>query len=248
MDSSLYRWTRVSQNSSSKCSSETTPLLSPKRKGLANNLNKERVVFANTEKYEKDWKRVSRYYKGNKIRTTKYSLLSFLPKNLFEQFYSTPVRAHLLAYTCPTMFVRSCTQVCSRLGMEISINERSFIQKTPVTGSASSIVTTTSWTESEQLKDQRSSFWSDKYNTKWTEFARFFHIDKNPAPDEDGRVASISAEGVAGVPAVHPLPTRVRIEELLDFKFRLTFNQHWGEERTINGPVKLALEETHEKN
>ncbi|XP_041443972.1 phospholipid-transporting ATPase VB isoform X3 [Xenopus laevis] len=87
MDSSLYRWTRVSQNSSSKCSSETTPLLSPKRKGLANNLNKERVVFANTEKYEKDWKRVSRYYKGNKIRTTKYSLLSFLPKNLFEQFY-----------------------------------------------------------------------------------------------------------------------------------------------------------------
>ncbi|OCT88353.1 hypothetical protein XELAEV_180169873mg, partial [Xenopus laevis] len=87
MDSSLYRWTRVARSCSSECSSETTPLLSAKRKQPEYNLSKERVVFANNEKYERDWKRVSRYYKGNKIRTTKYSLLSFLPKNLFEQFY-----------------------------------------------------------------------------------------------------------------------------------------------------------------
>lgn len=35
------------------------------------------------ETFRKTWSK----YKGNKIRTTKYTLLSFLPKNLFEQFH-----------------------------------------------------------------------------------------------------------------------------------------------------------------
>ncbi|KAM4748426.1 phospholipid-transporting ATPase VB [Rhinophrynus dorsalis] len=87
MDSSFYRWKRVIQRSSSSCSSERTPLLSSKREGPKYNLKKQRVVFANNEKWERDCKKVSRFYVGNKIRTTKYSLLSFVPKNLFEQFY-----------------------------------------------------------------------------------------------------------------------------------------------------------------
>ncbi|XP_040297928.1 phospholipid-transporting ATPase VB isoform X1 [Bufo bufo] len=87
MDSSFYRWKQVLQKDSSSCSSERTPLLPPKKKGPIYNLKKQRVVFANNRKWEADFKRVSRFYDGNKIQTTKYSFLTFLPKNLFEQFY-----------------------------------------------------------------------------------------------------------------------------------------------------------------
>ncbi|KAG8439091.1 hypothetical protein GDO86_005340 [Hymenochirus boettgeri] len=87
MDSSLYRWTQVAKKTSSQCLSESTPLLSSKKQKPTYNLNKQRVVFANNEKWEWDCKKSSRFYKGNKIRTTKYTLLSFLPKNLLEQFY-----------------------------------------------------------------------------------------------------------------------------------------------------------------
>ncbi|KAM3926885.1 phospholipid-transporting ATPase VB-like [Leptodactylus fuscus] len=87
MDSSFYRWKPVLQKDSSSYPSERTPLLPPKKKGPVYNLNKQRVVYANNTKWEGDWKRVSRFYAGNKIHTTKYTLLTFLPKNLFEQFY-----------------------------------------------------------------------------------------------------------------------------------------------------------------
>ncbi|KAM9312630.1 phospholipid-transporting ATPase VB [Gastrophryne carolinensis] len=87
MDSSFYRWRQVLQKDSSACSSERTPLLQPKKKLASYNLNKRRVVFANNKKWEHDLKRVSRFYAGNKISTTKYTILTFLPKNLFEQFY-----------------------------------------------------------------------------------------------------------------------------------------------------------------
>ncbi|KAG9490837.1 hypothetical protein GDO78_006263 [Eleutherodactylus coqui] len=87
MDSSFYRWKRVLQKDSSSCPSERTPLLRSKKKGPAYNLNKQRVVFANNKKWEGDCKTIARFYVGNKIRTTKYTFLTFLPKNLFEQFY-----------------------------------------------------------------------------------------------------------------------------------------------------------------
>ncbi|XP_076004758.1 phospholipid-transporting ATPase VA [Genypterus blacodes] len=53
-----------------------------------NKENKTRVVHANIL-YEqaKGEENPNRHYANNKIKTTKYTLLSFLPKNLFEQFH-----------------------------------------------------------------------------------------------------------------------------------------------------------------
>ncbi|XP_073437115.1 phospholipid-transporting ATPase VB isoform X1 [Dendrobates tinctorius] len=87
MDSTFYRWKQVLQKDPSSLSSERTPLLPPKKKRPTYNLIEQRVVFSNNKKWEDDCKRVSRFYTGNKIQTTKYTILTFLPKNLFEQFY-----------------------------------------------------------------------------------------------------------------------------------------------------------------
>uniref|UniRef100_A0A8D0DAC6 Phospholipid-transporting ATPase n=1 Tax=Sander lucioperca TaxID=283035 RepID=A0A8D0DAC6_SANLU len=48
---------------------------------------KRRTVFARHGPHQQEYEAVSKSYQGNKIRTTKYSLLSFLPKNLFEQLH-----------------------------------------------------------------------------------------------------------------------------------------------------------------
>lgn len=50
--------------------------------------NKTRTVHANIL-YDsaKGEENPNRHYANNKIKTTKYTLLSFLPKNLFEQFH-----------------------------------------------------------------------------------------------------------------------------------------------------------------
>ncbi|KAM8973060.1 phospholipid-transporting ATPase VB isoform 2-T2 [Pelodytes ibericus] len=87
MDSNLYRWQRAIQRESSNSLSETTPLLSPKKNGSKYNLKKQRFIFANNRKWKKDYRRMSRFYAGNKIQTTKYTMLTFIPKNIFEQFY-----------------------------------------------------------------------------------------------------------------------------------------------------------------
>ncbi|XP_061472746.1 phospholipid-transporting ATPase VB isoform X1 [Rhineura floridana] len=47
----------------------------------------KRVVVSNLF-YEDDWKEnPNRHYEGNRIKTTRYTLLSFIPKNIFEQFH-----------------------------------------------------------------------------------------------------------------------------------------------------------------
>ena len=50
--------------------------------------NKTRIVHANIL-YDnaKGEENPNRHFSDNKIKTTKYTLLSFLPKNLFEQFH-----------------------------------------------------------------------------------------------------------------------------------------------------------------
>lgn len=50
--------------------------------------NKTRTVHANIlYDYSKGEENPNRHYANNKIKTTKYTVLSFLPKNLFEQFH-----------------------------------------------------------------------------------------------------------------------------------------------------------------
>ncbi|KAJ3613514.1 hypothetical protein NHX12_019762 [Muraenolepis orangiensis] len=47
---------------------------------------RRRTVLARRGPYQTEYQAVSKEYRGNAIRTTKYSLLSFLPVNLFQQF------------------------------------------------------------------------------------------------------------------------------------------------------------------
>ena len=47
---------------------------------------KRRTVVARRGPYQAEYWAVSREYQGNAIRTTKYSLLTFIPINLFQQF------------------------------------------------------------------------------------------------------------------------------------------------------------------
>ncbi|XP_056151641.1 probable phospholipid-transporting ATPase VD [Lampris incognitus] len=48
---------------------------------------KRRTVFARHGPHQADYHTVSKGYQGNKICTTKYSLWSFIPMNLFQQFH-----------------------------------------------------------------------------------------------------------------------------------------------------------------
>ncbi|XP_034713547.1 probable phospholipid-transporting ATPase VD isoform X1 [Etheostoma cragini] len=48
---------------------------------------KRRTVFARHGPHQQDYEAVSKSYQSNAIRTTKYSLLTFIPMNLFQQFH-----------------------------------------------------------------------------------------------------------------------------------------------------------------
>ncbi|NXY86324.1 AT10B ATPase, partial [Alcedo cyanopectus] len=48
---------------------------------------KWRIVVPGNGRQWKDWKRISVVYSGNRIQSTKYTWLTFLPKNLFEQLH-----------------------------------------------------------------------------------------------------------------------------------------------------------------
>ncbi|XP_062979348.1 phospholipid-transporting ATPase VB [Elgaria multicarinata webbii] len=88
VDSALYRWQPWwSVEEISQAQLESTPLLSSEKERRKYDLNKWRVVFPSNDRLQKDSAKVSRVYPGNGIRTTKYTLLTFLPQNLFEQFH-----------------------------------------------------------------------------------------------------------------------------------------------------------------
>ncbi|ERE69064.1 putative phospholipid-transporting ATPase VD [Cricetulus griseus] len=87
LDFSWLRWKWRTQNGFSQSPSESTPLLSPEMGQQSYNPTEQRVVYPNNGMCHQDWKKVSRRYPGNSICTTKYTLLTFLPQNLFEQFH-----------------------------------------------------------------------------------------------------------------------------------------------------------------
>nr|XP_020454825.1 probable phospholipid-transporting ATPase VD [Monopterus albus] len=48
---------------------------------------KQRTVFGRHGPHQQEYETISRNYKSNVIRTTKYNLLTFIPMNLFQQFH-----------------------------------------------------------------------------------------------------------------------------------------------------------------
>lgn len=49
---------------------------------------KHRVVVPHLRPFKDEYEKFSGTYVNNRIRTTKYTLLNFVPRNLFEQFHS----------------------------------------------------------------------------------------------------------------------------------------------------------------
>ncbi|XP_063148536.1 phospholipid-transporting ATPase VB isoform X3 [Candoia aspera] len=86
VDSTWYCWQpRWPKEESSQL--ESTPLISSDKQRQKHNWDKWRVVFPSNARFQKESKRVLKAYCRNGIRTTKYTLLTFLPQNLFEQFH-----------------------------------------------------------------------------------------------------------------------------------------------------------------
>ncbi|XP_048348215.1 phospholipid-transporting ATPase VB isoform X2 [Sphaerodactylus townsendi] len=88
VDSALYRWQhlwRVKRFSQTQL--ESVPLLFSDYERQKYNFSKWRVVFPSNERFQKESSKVSRFYSGNGIQTTKYTLLTFLPQNIFHQFH-----------------------------------------------------------------------------------------------------------------------------------------------------------------
>lgn len=48
---------------------------------------KHRVVVPHLQLFKEEYEKFSGTYVNNRIRTTKYTLLNFVPRNLFEQFH-----------------------------------------------------------------------------------------------------------------------------------------------------------------
>lgn len=59
------------------CKSSQTPRLA----------GKHRVVVPHLRPFKEEYEKFSGTYVNNRIRTTKYTLLNFVPRNLFEQFH-----------------------------------------------------------------------------------------------------------------------------------------------------------------
>uniref|UniRef100_A0A4W3I3L6 Phospholipid-transporting ATPase n=1 Tax=Callorhinchus milii TaxID=7868 RepID=A0A4W3I3L6_CALMI len=82
-----YRWQRLlSTDGSSNRGILSTIQGWFKTSQTQKNGHKNRIVvasFAGLEEYEK----ITKYYVNNRIQTTKYTLLNFVPRNLFEQFH-----------------------------------------------------------------------------------------------------------------------------------------------------------------
>ncbi|CAN2388474.1 phospholipid-translocating ATPase activity, partial [Pristimantis euphronides] len=62
-------------------------LMSGRSRNMSRLTSKHRVVIPCSERFKEEYDRITKGYKNNKIRTTKYTLLNFIPRNLFEQFH-----------------------------------------------------------------------------------------------------------------------------------------------------------------
>ncbi|KAG9339837.1 hypothetical protein JZ751_022339 [Albula glossodonta] len=88
-----HRWRRLLRSDSGR-GWYTPPAALPTKSGSGppdpaahKTLGKRRTVIARHGPYQSDYHSISKGYQGNSIRTTKYTLISFIPMNLFEQFH-----------------------------------------------------------------------------------------------------------------------------------------------------------------
>ncbi|XP_060103343.1 phospholipid-transporting ATPase VD [Heteronotia binoei] len=85
-----YRWHRLIARKGRKDGDTRREPFFPGGKGLqqqSKTVSKHRLVIPHLEHFEEEYEKVSKHYKNNRIRTTKYTLWNFIPKNLFEQFH-----------------------------------------------------------------------------------------------------------------------------------------------------------------
>ncbi|XP_018420457.1 PREDICTED: probable phospholipid-transporting ATPase VD [Nanorana parkeri] len=88
-----HRLQQVTQTESSSNEAQGyAPSLRPYLKfGRATNTGtatpKHRVVVPYLDQFKEEYDKLTKGYKNNKIRTTNYTLLNFIPRNLFEQFH-----------------------------------------------------------------------------------------------------------------------------------------------------------------
>ncbi|XP_006073528.3 phospholipid-transporting ATPase VB isoform X1 [Bubalus bubalis] len=87
VDSSWHRWQRRVRDGCPQSPSEATPLLLAEKETRNYNPAQQRIVFPNNHAFHQDWAKFSRRYSSNRICTTKYTLFTFLPQNLLEQFH-----------------------------------------------------------------------------------------------------------------------------------------------------------------
>lgn len=79
-----YRWQRLISAEGRECSGNDS---SSKCYQSSKTTGKRRIVIPCLGHFKEEYEKVSKLYMNNKIRTTRYTLLNFLPRNLFEQFH-----------------------------------------------------------------------------------------------------------------------------------------------------------------
>ncbi|XP_031444410.1 probable phospholipid-transporting ATPase VD isoform X4 [Phasianus colchicus] len=80
-----YRWQQLMSTEGREEGSSSNS--SNKRHQAKKTIGKHRIVIPCLGHFKEEYEKVSKLYMNNKIRTTKYTLLNFIPRNLFEQFH-----------------------------------------------------------------------------------------------------------------------------------------------------------------
>ncbi|XP_077158009.1 phospholipid-transporting ATPase VD-like [Paroedura picta] len=84
------RWRRLITRKDRVSGRLRRELASPRCKGRpqkAKTPSKHRIIIPCLDYFQDEYEKASKHYKKNKIRTTKYTFFTFIPRNLFEQFH-----------------------------------------------------------------------------------------------------------------------------------------------------------------
>ncbi|KAM8939510.1 phospholipid-transporting ATPase VD [Pelodytes ibericus] len=88
-----YRWQHVTSADSSRNETVNNEHFSTPRRLLGFSRNndrissKHRIIIPCLDYFKEEYEKLTKGYKNNRIRTTKYTLINFIPRNLFEQFH-----------------------------------------------------------------------------------------------------------------------------------------------------------------